>query len=87
MSPESFRLSGPNERLSRDDQLDEEPTSNGDFVVLTPHKELRRRFTRKEKGKQKMPEFETGNDESDRCVSDFGKDIGRSSVALHTCMY
>ena len=29
-SPISFRLSGPNERLSRNDQLDIEPASSGD---------------------------------------------------------
>ena len=50
---------------SRDDQSDEEPASSGDSVVLSPRKEPRRRFTRKEKGKKKMPDYETGNDESD----------------------
>ena len=48
--------------------------------MLSPRKEPRRRFTRKEKGKKKMPEFETGHDESDRCASDSGKEEGGSSA-------
>ena len=79
-SPESFRLSGPNDRLSQLDQSDDETASGGDSVVLSPRKEPRRRFTRKEKGKKKMPEFETGHDESDRCASDSGKQKGGSST-------
>ena len=43
--------------------------------MLSPRKEPRRRFTRKEKGKKKMPEHATGNDESDRSRSDSGKVI------------
>ena len=35
---------------------------------------------RKEKGKRKMPEFETGNDEPDRCASDSDKEKGGSSA-------
>ena len=66
-SSELFRLSGPNERLGQSDQSDDETASSGDSVVVSPRKEPRRRFTRKEKGKKKMPEFETGNDESDWC--------------------
>ena len=31
----SFRLSGPNERLSRNDQSDEEPASSGDSIMLS----------------------------------------------------
>ena len=48
----SFWLSGPNERLSPNDQSDEEPTSSGHSIVLSLCKEPRRRFTRKEKGKK-----------------------------------
>mgnify|MGYP000695171260 CR=1 FL=1 len=61
----SFRLSGPYERLSRDDQSDEEPGNSGDSASHSPRKELRRRFTHKEKGKNKMPEYDTGSEGSD----------------------
>ena len=52
----SFRLTGPYEGLSRNDQPIEETTSSEDLAVLSPHKELRRWLTRKEKGKKKMLE-------------------------------
>ena len=58
---ESFWLRGPNEQLSQDDQSDEEATSSGDSTMLSPLKELRRRFMPKEKGKQKLSGYETGN--------------------------
>ena len=48
--------------------------SNGDSVVLSSHKQPRRRFTHKRKGKKKMPDYDTGRDESDRSESNFGKD-------------
>ena len=53
----SFRLSGPNERLSRNDLSDEESASIGDSVVLSPHRRLRRWLARKKKGKMQMLEF------------------------------
>ena len=53
-SPISLRLSGPNGRLSRYDQSDEEPASSGDSAVHSPRRKPRRRFTRKEKGKKKV---------------------------------
>ena len=56
-SPTSFRIRGPNERLSRNDQTDEEPTSCGDLVVQSPRPKPRTWLTRKEKGKKKMLEF------------------------------
>ena len=40
--------------LSQSDQPDGKPASSGDLVMFFPSKELRRPFTRKEKGKQKM---------------------------------
>ena len=58
-SPISFRLSGPNERLSRFDQSEEESASSGDSVVLSPRRKPRRRLMHKEKGKKKMPEYST----------------------------
>ena len=72
-SPVSFRLSGPNERLSRFDQSDEEPTSSGDSAVHSPCKKPRRRLTRKEKGKKTMSEYGTDRNESDRHESDSEK--------------
>ena len=60
-SPISLRLSGPNGRLSRYDQSDEEPASNGDSAVHSP----RRQLTRKEKGK-KVSDSGTDRNESDR---------------------
>ena len=55
-SPISFRLSGLNERLSRNDQSDEDPTSSGDSIVHSLRQKPRRQPTRKEKGKMKMSE-------------------------------
>ena len=62
--PISFQLSWPDERLSQNDQSDDEPVSSRESIVLSSHKEPRRRFT---------PEYATGRDESDRSKSDFGK--------------
>ena len=59
-SPISLRLSGPNGRLSRYDQSDEEPARSGDSVVHSP---CRRRLTRKEKGKKKVPDSGTDRNE------------------------
>ena len=73
-SPESLRLSGPNERLSRLDQSDDETASSGDSVVLSPRKEPRRRW------KKKMPGYKTGNDKSDRSGSNSGKEDDPSSA-------
>ena len=78
-SPISFRLSGPNERLSRHDQSDAESMSSGDSVVHSPRKKPRRRLTRKEKGKKKMPEYDTDKDESDRSESNSEKNKDRPS--------
>ena len=69
-SPISLRLSGPNGRLSRYDQSDEEPASSGDSVVHSPRKKPRRRLTRKEKGKKKVSDSGTDRNESDRRESD-----------------
>ena len=63
-SPFSFRLSGPNKRLYHNDQLNEESASSGDPNMLSLRNEPRRRFLRKEKGKKKMPEYDTGMEES-----------------------
>ena len=64
-SPISFRLSGPNERLSRFDQSDEEPTSSGDSAVHSPRRKPKRRLTQKEKGKKKVSDFGTDRNEPD----------------------
>ena len=50
----SFRLSGPNGRLSQFDQSEEESASSGDSAVLSPRRKPRRRLTRKEYWKKKM---------------------------------
>ena len=68
----SFRLCGPNEELSRKDQHDDEPVSSGDLAVLSSHREPRTQFTRKEKGKKKMLEYDNNREESDRSESDSG---------------
>ena len=73
-SPISLQLSGPNGRLSRYDQSDEEPTSSGDSVVHSPRRKPRRRLMRKEKGKRKVSDSGTDRNESDR----------RCRVNLHT---
>mgnify|MGYP000456306078 CR=1 FL=1 len=72
-SPILFRLSGPNERLSRHDQSDVEMTSSVDSAVQSPRRKPRRRLTRKEKGKKKMVEYDMERDESDRHESDSEK--------------
>ena len=72
-SPISFRLSGPNVRLSRFDQSDEEPASNADSVVQSPRTKPRRRLMCKKKGKKKMPKYDTNREESDRHKSDSEK--------------
>ena len=51
--PILFRLSGPNGRLSRFDQSEDEPASSGDSVVHSPCRKSRTRLTRKEKGKKR----------------------------------
>ena len=61
-SPILFRLSGPNGRLSRYDQSDEEPASSGDSAVHSPRRKPRRRLTRKEKGKKKVSDSGTDRD-------------------------
>ena len=72
-SPISFGLSGPDERLSWHDQSDVETASSGDSVVHSPRNKPRRRLTRKENGKKKMPEYDSERDESNRCESDSEK--------------
>ena len=72
-SPVSFRLSGLNEQLSRFDQSNEEPKSNGDSVVHSPCRKSRRRLTCKEKGKEKMSGYGANRDKSDRRESDSEK--------------
>ena len=66
----SLRLSGPNERLSRYDQSDEETASSGDSAVHSPRRKPRRRLMRKEKGKKKVSDSGTDRNESDRRESD-----------------
>ena len=75
-SPISFRLSGPNERLSRHDQSDEQSASSGDSIVHSPQPKSWRWLTRKEKGKKKMSEYDIGSNESDQSesVSEKNKD-------------
>ena len=70
-SPISFQLSRPNERLSRNDQSGEESASSGDSTMHSPCWKPRRRLTRKEKGKKKMPEYGSETDELDQRESDF----------------
>ena len=54
-------MSGPNpDWFSPSVQLEDEPVSSEDAVLLSPCKELRRLFTRKEKDKKKMLGYETG---------------------------
>ena len=65
-SPISFQLSGPNERLRRHDQPDEESASSEDSVVQSQHKKPRRRLTRKEKGKMKAPKYDTKDETLDQ---------------------
>ena len=80
-SPISLRLSGPNARLSRYDQSDEEPASSGDLAVHSPRWKARRRLTRKQKGKQEVSDSGTDRNESDRRESDSeGTDDGSSKV-------
>ena len=52
---------------------DEEPVSSGDSVVHSLRLKSRRRLTHKEKGKKKIPRYDTGRDESDRSESDSEK--------------
>ena len=77
-SPITFRLSGPNGRLSRFDQSDEDPASSGDSDVHSPCKKLRRRLTHKEKGKKKVSDYDTDRNESDRDESE-SKESGNGS--------
>ena len=68
-------------RLSRFDQSDEEPASSGDSAVHSPRRKLRRRLTRKEKGKRKVSDSGTDRHESDQRESDFeGTGDGSSKV-------
>ena len=70
-SPISLRLSGPNGRLSRYDQSDEEPASNcGDSVMHSPRRKPRRRLTRKEKRKRKVSDSGTDRNKSNQRDSD-----------------
>ena len=47
----SLLMSGPNsDWWNRSGQPDDEPVSSGDLVMLSLHKEPRRRFMHKEKG-------------------------------------
>ena len=66
----SFRLSGPNEGLSRKGQPDDEPASSEVSVMQSLHQKPRRWLTRKEKGKMKMPEYGIEVGASDRSESD-----------------
>ena len=68
-SPISYWLSGLNEGLSQDGQPSEEPVSSEDSAVESPRQKPRRRFMRKEKGKKKMPEYDTGRAESNHIES------------------
>ena len=67
----SFTLTGLNERMSRRDKSNAESVSNGDTVMQSPRRKPRRRLTRKEKGKKKMPEYGSETDELDQRESDF----------------
>ena len=69
-SPISFRLSGLNESLSRSDQRDDESASSGDLAMYSTHKEPRRRYIRKRKGKMKISECNTVKGASDPGKSD-----------------
>jgi hypothetical protein len=69
-SPISVSLSGPCGGLGRFDQSDGETASSGDSAVHSQRRKPRRRFTRKEKGKMKVSDVDTLNDESRRSVSD-----------------
>ena len=77
----SFQLSGTSGRLSPFDQSEEESTSRGDSVVLSPCKKSRRRLTRKEKGKKKLLDYDTDRNESDRRASRSEESDDRSSRA------
>ena len=66
----SLRLSGPNGRLSRYDQSDEEPASSGDSVMHSPRRKPRRRLTRKEKRKRKVSDSGTDRNKSNQRDSD-----------------
>ena len=77
----SFRLSGPNERLTWNDQLDEESTSSLDSAVLSLRQKSRRRLTRKEKGNIKMLEYDTDVSDSETIRSKEGPLLKRSKSA------
>ena len=81
-SPISFRLSGPNERLSRFDQSKEEPASSRDSAMHSPRRKPRRQLTRKEKWKKKMPDYGTDRDESDKRESDSEKSDDKPRRAM-----
>jgi hypothetical protein len=58
-SPISVPLTGPSAGLGRFDQSDDEQASSKDSAVHSPRKKLKRRFTRKEKGKRKVSDADT----------------------------
>ena len=77
----SFRLSGPNGRLSWFGQSDKEPASSGDSAMHSPRKKSRRWLTRKVKGKKKVSDSSKDRRESDRRESDSEDSGDRSSKA------
>ena len=60
-------------------RINKEMASSGDSVMHSLHKEPRRRFTHKEKGKKKMSKCATDRDESDWNEFDSGKNEDRPS--------
>ena len=76
-SPISFRLSGPNERLSHNDQSDDKSSSSGDSTVHSLRPKPSIRLTRKEKGKKKMLEYDNDEGTSDQSESDKALSEGR----------
>ena len=69
-NPISFQLRGPNGRLIRFDQFEQESASSGDSAMHSTRRKPGRRLTRKEKGKKKVSDFDTDRRESDRRESD-----------------
>ena len=55
----SFRLSGPMEELSRNNQLIDKLGGNEGLVVQSPWMKLKRWLMRKKKGKKKISEYST----------------------------
>ena len=77
--PNFFWLSGPNERLSRFDQSDDEPASSGDSVMHSPRRKPWRRLTYNEKGKKKVLDSGTDRNKLDRHESESEESSDRSS--------